>query len=294
RVQRLERELKSRTPIHKVDKGRSRPVMAWVPNKGIVEGVLVITHWLKGLGRSCDQAGSLAGKRGSLPSNTVANPRGVVKAITTQSSVAYDGPTIPPTPSRLPKVVKRETEVTKDKKLALLELTPTRMTLELANRSVAYPISVAEDVFVKVRKRPFLRTARALIDVHDVSCEEYAQEVLGFSDSSTSSNLTISDPIISSSFPSFTPFEGGDFILEEIETFLRTPNELSNLDDDHFDIEGDIALIENLLNEDPSPNLPPKKNDDLKQVDVTMTKPSIEEPPEPELKDLPSHLEYAF
>nr|GEW64768.1 synaptobrevin, longin-like domain protein [Tanacetum cinerariifolium] len=31
RVQRLERELKVRTPIHKVDRGRSRPVMAWVP-----------------------------------------------------------------------------------------------------------------------------------------------------------------------------------------------------------------------------------------------------------------------
>ncbi|GJW44875.1 hypothetical protein Tco_0073674 [Tanacetum coccineum] len=36
------------------------------------------------------------------------------------------------------------------------------------------------------------------------------------------------------------------------------------------------------------------KNDNLKQVDVTMTKPSTEEPPELELKDLPSHLEYAF
>ncbi|GKE25690.1 hypothetical protein Tco_1441074 [Tanacetum coccineum] len=36
------------------------------------------------------------------------------------------------------------------------------------------------------------------------------------------------------------------------------------------------------------------KNDDLKQVDVTLTKSSIEEPPELELKDLPSHLEYAF
>nr|GEW74974.1 hypothetical protein [Tanacetum cinerariifolium] len=33
RVQRLERELKSRTPIHKVDRGRSKPVMAWVPKK---------------------------------------------------------------------------------------------------------------------------------------------------------------------------------------------------------------------------------------------------------------------
>ncbi|GKE31056.1 reverse transcriptase domain-containing protein, partial [Tanacetum coccineum] len=97
-----------------------------------------------------------------------------------------------------------------------------------------------------------------------------------------------------SSSPSFTPFEGGDFILEEIETFLHTPDELSNLDDDYYDTEGDILYLEKLLNEDPSPTLPPLKNDDLKQVDVTLTKPSIEEPPELELKDLPCHLEYDF
>ncbi|GKB80618.1 reverse transcriptase domain-containing protein [Tanacetum coccineum] len=369
---------------------------------------------------------------GSLPSNTVANPRGYVKAITTRSGVAYNGPTILPTPSPPPKEVKRETEVTKDKvqntslgstthvqppvvqdlipepevtpkpkpkpsipypsrlndqklrekannqiilsnkeklfdlantplnencsavllkklpkklgdpgkflipcdflelheclaladlgasinlmplfvwkQLSLSELTSTRMTLELADRSIAHPKGVAKVVFVKVGKfyfpadfivvdydvdprvplilgRPFLRTTRALIDVYgeeltlrvndeaitfkvrqtsrysrncetvnqvnviDVACEENAQEVLGFLDSSTSGNPTPLDSIITSSSPSFTPFEGGDFILEEIETFL--PN-------------------------------------------VTMTKPSIEEPPELELKDLPSHLEYAF
>ncbi|GJX84176.1 hypothetical protein Tco_0334950 [Tanacetum coccineum] len=132
------------------------------------------------------------------------------------------------------------------------------------------------------------------VNIIDVAYEEYAQEVLGFSDSSTSGNPTPSDPIIASSSPSFTPFKEGDFILEEIETFLRTPEELYNLDDDYYDTEGDILYLEKLLNEDPSPNLPPMKNDDLKQVDVTMTKPSIEEPPELELKDLPSHLEYAF
>nr|GEU63830.1 reverse transcriptase domain-containing protein [Tanacetum cinerariifolium] len=172
--------------------------------------------------------------------------------------------------------------------------------------------------------RPFLRTARALIDVHgeeltlrvndesikfkvghtsrysrnyhdetvnqinviDVACEEYAQEVLGFSDSLTSGNPIHLDPIIASSSPSFTPFEGGDFILEEIKTFLRTPNELSNLDDDYYDTEGDILYLEKLLNEDPSSNLLLIKNDDLKQVDATMTKPSH--------LDLPSHIEYAF
>nr|GEV88888.1 reverse transcriptase domain-containing protein [Tanacetum cinerariifolium] len=75
------------------------------------------------------------------------------------------------------------------KKLSLSELTPTHITLELANRSVAYPVGVAKDVFVKVGKfyfpadfivvdydvdpwfpltlgRPFLRTARALINVY--------------------------------------------------------------------------------------------------------------------------------
>ncbi|GKE53433.1 reverse transcriptase domain-containing protein, partial [Tanacetum coccineum] len=293
---------------------------------------------------------------GSLPSNTIANPRAVVKAITTRSGVAYDGPTIPPTYSPLPKEVERETEATKEKKKLLLpELTPNRMTLELANLSVAYPVGIAEDVFVKVGKfyfladfvvvdydvdprvplilgRPFLRMARALIYVHgeelslrvndeaitfkvghtsrysykydnesvnridliDVTCEKYAQEVLGFSDSSTSGNLTPLDPIITSSSPLFTPFEGGVFNLEEIETFLHTPDTPSNLDDDYYDTKGDIPCLEKFLNEDPSLNLPPMKNEDLKQVDVTMTKPSIEEPSELELKDLPSHLEYAF
>ncbi|GJX79672.1 reverse transcriptase domain-containing protein [Tanacetum coccineum] len=75
------------------------------------------------------------------------------------------------------------------KKISLLELTPTRMTLELATRTVAYPVGIAEDVFVQVGKftfptdfvvvdydvdprvplilgRPFLRTAHALVDVH--------------------------------------------------------------------------------------------------------------------------------
>ncbi|GKD75677.1 reverse transcriptase domain-containing protein, partial [Tanacetum coccineum] len=198
--------------------------------------------------------------------------------------------------------------------LSLPELTSTRMTLKLADRSVALPKGVAEDAFVKVGKfyfladfvvvdydvdprvplileSTFLRTKRALINV-------YGKELTLLVDDEaitlSSGNPTPLDPIIASSSPSFTPFEGGDFILVEIETFLRTSEELSNLDDDYYDTEGDILYLEKLLNDDPSPTLPPMKNDDLKQVDVTMTKPSIEEPPELELKDLSSHLEYAF
>nr|GEV11573.1 reverse transcriptase domain-containing protein [Tanacetum cinerariifolium] len=51
---------------------------------------------------------------GSLPSNTISNPRGDLKAITTRSGVSYDGPPIPPPFSSLPKVVERVPKVTKD------------------------------------------------------------------------------------------------------------------------------------------------------------------------------------
>ncbi|GJR65310.1 reverse transcriptase domain-containing protein [Tanacetum coccineum] len=255
--------------------------------------------------------------KSSLPSNTVTNPRGDLKAITTRSGVVYDGPTIPPTPSPLPKEVERETEATKDK-LSLLELTSTRTTLELANQLVAASDGVAEDVFVKVGKfyflanfvvvdydvdhrvplipgRPFLRTARALIDVHvnviDVACEDNAQEVLGFSDSSTGGNPTPLDPIIASTSPSFTPFEGGDFILEEIEACLSCDSIPPGIDDADFDPEGDIRLLEKLLNNDPSCLLPPKE---LNVEEIKTIKSSIDDPLELELKDLPSHHEYAF
>ncbi|GKA08863.1 reverse transcriptase domain-containing protein [Tanacetum coccineum] len=199
------------------------------------------------------------------------------------------------------------------KKLSLPELTLTRMTLELVDRSITHPKGLAEDVFVKVGKfyfptdfvvvdfeadprvslilgRSFLRAGRALIDVYG---EEITLPSTCFLNNSSGGNLTsTSDPILSSTTPSFTPFEGGDFILEEMETFLQTPDEFTDLDDDFYDMEGDILYLEQLLNEDPSPTLPLTKNEDLKEV--TKAKPSIEEPPELELKDLPSHLEYAY
>ncbi|GKD97000.1 reverse transcriptase domain-containing protein, partial [Tanacetum coccineum] len=100
---------------------------------------------------------------GTLPSNTVANPKGELKAITTRSGVSYDGPQIPPP------VVEVETREL-DECLALADLgasinlmplsvfeklnrqglTKTRMVLELADRSISTPTGIAEDVFVKV------------------------------------------------------------------------------------------------------------------------------------------------
>ncbi|GKE87979.1 hypothetical protein Tco_1565454, partial [Tanacetum coccineum] len=130
------------------------------------------------------------------------------------------------------------------------------------------------------------------INVIDVSCEEYAQDVLIFSHSSTSSNPTLSlDPILSASFPSLTPFEGGDFILKEIEACLTNDSIPPGIDDVDFDPEGDLLLLEKLLNNDPSSPLPPKEHH---FEEIKMIKYSIDDPPELELKDLPSHLEYAF
>ncbi|GJR61137.1 reverse transcriptase domain-containing protein [Tanacetum coccineum] len=206
------------------------------------------------------------------------------------------------------------------KKLSLPELTPTQMTLELADRSITRPKGVAEDVFVKVGKfhfptdfvvvdfeadprvplilgRSFLRTGRALIDVYReeitlrVNDEAYAQEVLGFSNNSAGGNPTpISEPIISDSSLSLTPFEGSDFILEDIEAYLRDDSNSTEIDHADCDPEGDICLIEKLLNDDPF-QLPSM---DIKQVEVTKAKSSIEKTPKLELKDLPSHLEYAY
>ncbi|GJR15944.1 reverse transcriptase domain-containing protein [Tanacetum coccineum] len=150
--------------------------------------------------------------------------------------------------------------------------------------------------------RPFLRMGRALIDVYgeeltlrvddEAITFKYAQEVLGFSDISKSGNPTQSlDPILSSTFPSLTPFEVGDFILEEINACLTNDLISPRIDDADFDSEGDICLLEELLNNDPSSPLPLKE---LKFEKLKMIKSSINDPPELELKDLSSHLEYAF
>nr|GEV65992.1 reverse transcriptase domain-containing protein [Tanacetum cinerariifolium] len=194
---------------------------------------------------------------GSLSCNTIANPRGDLKAITTRSGVAYDGPTIPPTHSLLQKVVKRETETTKDK----VQATSSESTAHVQPPVIHVPIP-EPDVASKPNPKPSIPYPSRLND--QKLYEKANNQMLN------------------------------DFILEEIETFLRTPDELSNMDDDYYDTEGDILYLEKLLNKDPSPNLPSMKNEDLKQVDATMMKSSIEEPPELDLKDLLSHLEYAF
>ncbi|GJU92834.1 hypothetical protein Tco_1317590 [Tanacetum coccineum] len=88
-----------------------------------------------------------------------------------------------------------------------------------------------------------------------MACEEYSQEVLGFSDVIASGNPTpYYDPIVSTSSPTLTPFGDSDFLLEEVDAFLVLEDDPTSpeVDDSYYDPEGDILLLESFLNNDPS------------------------------------------
>nr|GEW49375.1 reverse transcriptase domain-containing protein [Tanacetum cinerariifolium] len=404
---------------------------------------------------------------GTLLSNTVTNPKEDLKGITTRSGIAYKGPTIPTTSSP-PKVVERETEVTKDtvpptnngstkdandqkkkffqifqdlnfnisfpdalilmpkfgptikslltnkeklfelartpfnehcsavllkrlseklgdpgkflipcdflgmneclaladlgasinlmplsvwNKLFLPELSPTCMTLELADRSISRPVRVVEDVFVKIGTfhfpvdfvvvdfnadprvplilgRSFLKTRHAFIDVYegeltlrvgnkaitfnldqtsrysanydaesinridviDVARQEYSQEILGFSWSGNPTPST--ELIVSLSSPTLSPFGDSDFLFEKTNAFLATGDEpiLPKIDDSFYDSEGDILLLEEFLNDDPSsPPLSPQelKGDD--KLPIIISKDLKDEEKTALIKVLKSH-----
>nr|GFA59153.1 hypothetical protein [Tanacetum cinerariifolium] len=210
------------------------------------------------------------------------------------------------------------------KNLRLSTVNDTKIVLELADRTISKPTSVAENVFVKVGKfyfpvdfvvldfiadprvplilgRPFLSTAHALIDVYeekitlrhdeqsltlkcgdtpsisynnfeslnkvdliDATCEEYLQEVLRFSDVDANRNSTpYYEPIVSNSSPTLTPFNESDFLLlEEADAFIAIDDEpiSPEIDATYYDLEGDILILEALLNSDPLPPLPNQKD----------------------------------
>nr|GFA61633.1 reverse transcriptase domain-containing protein [Tanacetum cinerariifolium] len=218
------------------------------------------------------------------------------------------------------------------KKLRLPTLNDTKMVLELADRTISKPTGVAKNVFVKVGKfyfpadfvipdfvadprvplilgRPFLSTAHALIDIYegeitlrhddqsltlkcgdtpsisnnnleslnkvdliDATCEEYSQAVLGFTDD----------------------------VSNEVDAFIAIDDEpiSSNIDATYYDPEGDILILEALLNNDPEPLSNQKDPFSALHKDLKVVEPKNQskedEPPEVKLKELPPHLEYAF
>nr|GFB19225.1 reverse transcriptase domain-containing protein [Tanacetum cinerariifolium] len=161
--------------------------------------------------------------------------------------------------------------------LSLLELTLTCMTLELVDCSVSKSIGIAKDVSFKVgvfhfpadfvvvdfepdsRVPLFSRAITYNLDQTvrysanynqitankiDVICEMYSQEVLGFSDTTASGNLTPhDDPIISTTSPTLTLFGDSDFLLfKEADAFLGLEDDPDSpkINPFYYDLEGDI------------------------------------------------------
>ncbi|GJW18806.1 reverse transcriptase domain-containing protein [Tanacetum coccineum] len=176
------------------------------------------------------------------------------------------------------------------KKLNLPNLTPTCMTLELADPDFVVVDFEPDPRVPLILGRCFLKTSRALIDVYEgeltlrvdneaitynldqtlrysvnyndmtanridvveLACEEYSQEVLGFSDVIASGNPTPGyDLIVSNSSPTLTPFGDSDFLLlEEADAFLALADDPTSpkVDESYYDPEGDILILEALLN----------------------------------------------
>nr|GEX45909.1 reverse transcriptase domain-containing protein [Tanacetum cinerariifolium] len=208
-------------------------------------------------------------------------------------------------------------------KLSLPDLTHMYMTLELADHSISRPMGLQK---MSTLKRSFLKTGRSLIDVFedeltlrvskeaitfnlnqtsrylanykdltakridfiDMACEEYSQEVLGFSNVIASGNPTpYYDLIVSTTSPTLTPFKNSDFLLEEVDAFLAIEDDPTSpeVDQSYLDSEGDILLLEAFVNNDPSLPPPNQRNylpevrKELKIYKAKSDKSSIDEPP---------------
>nr|GEU80072.1 hypothetical protein [Tanacetum cinerariifolium] len=171
-------------------------------------------------------------------------------------------------------------------KVSLPDLTPTCMTLELADRLISHPVGVAEDVYVKVGsfhfptdfvvvdfdadprvplilERSFLKTGRALIDV----------------------------------------FKGELTLRVGKEAITFNLDQTSRYSANYSDMMAkriDVIDMASFLNDDSSSpllnqrNYLPEVHKELKICEAKIDKSSVDEPPVVELKALPPYLEYAF
>ncbi|GJU90303.1 hypothetical protein Tco_1302726, partial [Tanacetum coccineum] len=299
---------------------------------------------------------------GYFPSNTIANPKGDVKAIITQSGVSYNGPQIPPLISSLPEEMENEPEVTKDTEHPSTENIqppvvqtndqigepvvapkskptlpyPSRANKEklrekddlLASKfmkifwNLHFELSFADtlihmpkfapmfrkllnnkDKILVLTKTPVNENCSAVIlkkfleklrdpgrflipcdflemneclaltdldfsptisfefsqltsDVIDIACENMFKKFLKFLRKWQSTSPL--DLMIDSRSPSFTPFGGSDFLMEEINVFLKHDDSIPLGVDDIYDSEGDTVYLEELLSViNSDPNLPP-------------------------------------
>nr|GEW65016.1 DNA-directed DNA polymerase [Tanacetum cinerariifolium] len=135
---------------------------------------------------------------------------------------------------------------------ALIDVHKGELTLRIGNEAITYNL----DQTVRYSANYNQMTANKI----DVICEIYSQEVLGFSDVTASGNPTpYDDPIVSTTSPTLTPFGDSDFLLfEEANAFLGLEDDPDSpkINPFYYDPEGDILLLEAILNSEPLPPSP--------------------------------------
>nr|GFB89633.1 reverse transcriptase domain-containing protein [Tanacetum cinerariifolium] len=151
---------------------------------------------------------------------------------------------------------------------ALIDVFKGKLTLRVGKKAITFNLDQTSRYSTNYNDKTANR-----IDVIDMACEEYSQEVLNFSD-----------------------------VIAKVNVFLALEDDptSSKVDQSYVDTEGDILFLEAFLNDDlslPPPNQGnclPQVRKELKICESKSDKSSIDEPPEVELKDLPPHLEYVF
>ncbi|GJX02113.1 hypothetical protein Tco_0186026 [Tanacetum coccineum] len=185
-----------------------------------------------------------------------------MKGITTQRGVALQGPAIPSTSSSPPKVMNRDTEVTKDTMLptnngSAKDVQPPVIQVKSQNPTsepVVDPVSAPRPNQQTSIPFPSRRNDERL---HKLS-ENWAR----------------------------TPIERE--MLTVIQTSTKTRGDPGRLSPSITSHSEPLPPLPN--HKDYSPGI----RKELKVVEAKTVKSSIDEPPEVELKDLPPHLEYAF
>ncbi|XP_022041040.1 uncharacterized protein LOC110943611 [Helianthus annuus] len=199
-------------------------------------------------------------------------------------------------------------------KLDLGEPSPTRMSIQLADRSVKFPRGIVENMLVKVDKfvfpvdfvildmdedsevplilgRPFLATTRALIDVYDGKLTLRVDEDEVTFDIQRSMRHTQQHDDTLYFIDTFMSHVGG--LLSEIYGRDASDTHDASVDDQGSEVtELDVEQDPLLQATEPSPRF--EVFEVIEEEEIPKERPSVEAPPPLELKELPSHLEYAF
>ncbi|GKB11970.1 reverse transcriptase domain-containing protein [Tanacetum coccineum] len=218
---------------------------------------------------------------GSLPSNTITNPKEDLKGITTRSGVVYQGPTIPTTSS--PKVVERRTEVTKDTVFPTNnknteDVHPPVVPVEnqiLVSEPVVAPVSAPMP-----NPKPSIPYPSRRND--EKRRENANEQIEKFYEIFKDMSFEISFMDALTLMPKFASILKSP--NNQADAFLALADDPTSpeVDESYYDPEGDILILEALLNSDPSPppnqgNYLPENRKELKICEAKTAKSSIDE-----------------